>query len=291
MTVSSEVARWEYAGNGVTTSFAAGRVFADDELSVALISSTGVVTVLTLNTDYTVTLNVQTSSVIVSPAPAVGEVISIRRLPSLTQETSIKNQGAFFPEIHEDALDRLTMICQYLWDLTSRSIRLPDDGGDNYDAENLQIKNLANPSELGDAVNLATVQSLISAGVPVIYPGMITETIEVEAVATGGIDNMVLANRDIQSAFAINATGGTLDVSGLTAPGAGESHVITLLNASTGGHNILLRHDNVGSSALNRFTCPGAGTVTLAPYQCVRLIYVQNQAGAGNHRWVVGVSP
>ena len=35
----------------------------------------------------------------------------------MTQETSIRNQGGFFPEIHEDAFDKLTMLVQqaYGW--------------------------------------------------------------------------------------------------------------------------------------------------------------------------------
>jgi hypothetical protein len=43
----------------------------------------------------------------------------------LTQPTSIRNQGAFFPEIHENVFDRLTMIDQQQQEQLDRSLHIP----------------------------------------------------------------------------------------------------------------------------------------------------------------------
>ena len=56
MTVSTEVSRGEYTGNGVTTDFDYRfRVFSADELVVTVADTTENIRTLVLNTDYTVT--------------------------------------------------------------------------------------------------------------------------------------------------------------------------------------------------------------------------------------------
>lgn len=45
---------------------------------------------------------------------ATGFVITLKRVVSLTQLSSFRNQGSFYPETIEDALDYLMMVCQQL---------------------------------------------------------------------------------------------------------------------------------------------------------------------------------
>ncbi|MEW8228494.1 MAG: SGNH/GDSL hydrolase family protein, partial [Candidatus Thiodiazotropha endolucinida] len=45
-------------------------------------------------------------------ALAVGEILNISRVVDTLQETDLQNQGGYFPEVVEDALDKLTMMIQ-----------------------------------------------------------------------------------------------------------------------------------------------------------------------------------
>ncbi len=76
--------------------------------------STGVGTVLTITTDYTVTLPVgSTAGKVTTTAPvAATHKLRIERITPLTQGTAFSSQGAFYPQIHEAAFDKLTMAIQ-----------------------------------------------------------------------------------------------------------------------------------------------------------------------------------
>lgn len=137
MTVSSELNRKEYAGNGATTSFATSPVvfFDSDELDVYVVTTaTGVVdATLTLNTHYTVSGGSGSTGIVdlsggSSPygAPAAGKTLVIVRTLDITQEADFVNNDASDAEVAEDALDRLTMICQQLNATLDRSFTLAD---------------------------------------------------------------------------------------------------------------------------------------------------------------------
>lgn len=139
MTVSTSTSRWEYDGNDATTVFAyTGKIFAAADLVVHIIDADGNATLQTLNTDYTVSGAGATAggSITFNTAPATGETVLIRRVLSLVQSTSVKNQGAFYPEIHEDAFDRMVMVDQQQQDQLDRTFRLnpldPNDGDLGY---------------------------------------------------------------------------------------------------------------------------------------------------------------
>jgi hypothetical protein len=90
MTVSSTTTKNSYSGNGSTTTFAYGfKIFADADLTVILRSSTGVETVQSLTTNYTVTNagNASGGNVVFGSAPASGVTVVIRRNMALTQST------------------------------------------------------------------------------------------------------------------------------------------------------------------------------------------------------------
>ena len=115
MTVSTEISREEYTGNGVTTDFDYRfRVFSADELVVSVADTTENISTLVLNTDYTVTgVGSRTGGKVklVNPLANAWHISIERDLP-VTQETDVRNQGNFFPEVHEDAWDKLTMLIQ-----------------------------------------------------------------------------------------------------------------------------------------------------------------------------------
>lgn len=127
MTVTSETSKYSYSGDGATTSFAYSSYFlADTDLLVTKRSVAGVETTLTLGIGYTVTGagNPSGGNVIVTPAPASGERLTLSRKLALTQGLSLPNTGLFPAPSLEARLDALTMMCQQLQEQINRSITL-----------------------------------------------------------------------------------------------------------------------------------------------------------------------
>lgn len=138
MSISSTTNRNDYTGNGATNTYSyTFRITVNDQLLVTVADTDNVETTLTLTTDYTVT-GVGSSSggtiVLVNASQAwltsgnliTDYSITIRRVVDVVQETDIRNQGSFYPETHEDALDYITFICQQQQDELDRSIKLAE---------------------------------------------------------------------------------------------------------------------------------------------------------------------
>lgn len=154
MTVSTEVDHNEYTGNGVTTSFPyTFRIFKKSDLTVQIADLNENITVLKLDTDYSVTGagGYNGGNVILSKALANGHQISISRELPVTQETDLRNQGKFFAEVHEDAFDKLTMLIQQTRNWFRLALRKPSFAANYYDAMNNYIRNLRDPSRPHDA--------------------------------------------------------------------------------------------------------------------------------------------
>lgn len=127
MTISSTTAKVSYAGNGVTTAFAFNYPYlATSHLEVTLVvDSTGVETVKTETTHYTVSAAGATGTVTMLTAPASGETLIIRRKPPLTQAVDLATNDAFPAQTVEDQLDKAVHIDQYLQEQIDRSIKAP----------------------------------------------------------------------------------------------------------------------------------------------------------------------
>lgn len=163
MTVSTQVSRNEYTGNGATTQYDfTFRILDKSHLLVQTLDTSESIVTLTLGTDYTVTgvNRYNGGKVVLTSALPAGYKISIERSTPVTQEASIRNQGGFFPEIHEDAFDKLTMLVQqaYGW-WSGLSLRKPSWLANYYDALNNRIRNLRDPSQAQDAATKSYVDS------------------------------------------------------------------------------------------------------------------------------------
>lgn len=130
MSISSTNSRNNYTGNNTTATYNyTFRILDQDDLLVTVRDTSDVETTLAITTDYTVTgVGSLSGGTIVLTAGnlATGYVLSIRRVVPLVQETDIRNQGAFYPEIHEDQFDRQVMMAQQQQDEVDRAVKLAE---------------------------------------------------------------------------------------------------------------------------------------------------------------------
>ena len=133
MTVSSSTDRATFLGNGVAQIFPLPfRFFANSEIQAWLVTnSTGALTVLSLGTHYTLSGagdpevdGNPTSELTMLTAPTALQSLFVQRVIPATQPTDIVNQGRFFPEIHENVFDRLTMLMQQVGGEAEGAIRV-----------------------------------------------------------------------------------------------------------------------------------------------------------------------
>ena len=130
MTVSSTTVKNSYSGNGSTTQFAYGyKIFADSDLIVIIrTDSTGVETVKTLTTHYTVAGAGDASGGSITftsgNTPASGQTVVIIREVPQTQAIDYIANDPFPAESHEEGLDRATMTTQQLQEEVDRSIKI-----------------------------------------------------------------------------------------------------------------------------------------------------------------------
>lgn len=174
MTVSTEVDHNEYTGNGVTTTFPyTFRILNKSDLVVQTLDSSDNITTLALDTNYTVTGagNYSGGSVVLSAPLASGWRITIDRELEVVQETDLRNQGRFFPEVHEDAFDYLTMLIQQCFGWTRLALLKPNWLAKYYDAKQNKISNLADPAAQQDAVNNRSMRNYVDAAIAGVVGG------------------------------------------------------------------------------------------------------------------------
>lgn len=118
----------KYAGDGVTKTFGFGfRTFEAVDVVVVAADANGVETTLNPETDYYVSRNSsgQGGTVTLAKAPASGTSLAITRSVPVTQEIDLVNQGEFYAETIEEAIDRLTAIAQDLREMAKRHLTVP----------------------------------------------------------------------------------------------------------------------------------------------------------------------
>jgi hypothetical protein len=139
MTVSSELNRKEYTGDGSTTAFATSPVVFFDAADLKVyevVTATGVATLQTITTHYTVSGgDGSTGTVTMLTAPASTKTLVIVRDVAATQSSDFVNNDINDAETLEDALDRLTMIAQQNAAAIERSLRLADSDVTGADPE------------------------------------------------------------------------------------------------------------------------------------------------------------
>ena len=150
MTISTTTRIVTHDGNGVAVNFTYPFKIADQVDLLVYLKSGSVFVLKTLGTDYSVSGVGDpaggTVAFVTPPASATGNVRFLRRT-ALTQLVDYITNDDFPAEIHEAALDKLTMAVQdYLGD----SLTL-DAAGAFWDAKSTAVKNVADPVDAQDA--------------------------------------------------------------------------------------------------------------------------------------------
>jgi chemotaxis protein histidine kinase CheA len=131
MTISSQTRKaGPFNGNDVTTSFPfTFKTFAKEDLQVVFTDTDSIESTLVLDSDYTVSLNEDQNAnpggTVSYSTLATGEKLTIVGSVEYTQETDIQNQGGFYPEVFENALDKTTMLIQQVKEIADRSVQVP----------------------------------------------------------------------------------------------------------------------------------------------------------------------
>lgn len=131
MTVNTtNITSGPYIGNGASDTYSYNfRVQDKTQLAIYETDDLGAQTLLVVDTDYTVAgIGVDAGGIITRVAGNLPTdyIWYIRSDYEQTQLSALPSQGPFFPDIHEDALDKLTFLVQQILDLDDRSFRLSE---------------------------------------------------------------------------------------------------------------------------------------------------------------------
>ena len=140
MSFKTEVIKNDYVGNDSIATYAYGfKIDKEEHLRVIAFTDDNVETVLVLNTDYTVSgvgkKNGGSITLLASGKDyldtgtanlATGYNLLIKSNAEYKQETDIRNNGDFFPEVHEDTFDYSRRLDLQLFETVKRCVQLKE---------------------------------------------------------------------------------------------------------------------------------------------------------------------
>jgi len=176
LTLATTDSRVQYTGNGSTTVWDFNFIVPEaSSLFVTLRDlTTGDVTELEA-ADYSVTgIGDEDGGAVTYPTsgPAITNNfrLTIYREVPYTQPAAFTNQDGFYPEVVEDAFDRVVMQTQQLVDAVSRGLTA-DPSGEFIDALGLEIQNLGAPTTDNSAVRKIDIDNIVISSGNVPGPG------------------------------------------------------------------------------------------------------------------------
>lgn len=196
MTVSSETAKsGPYTGNGVTTVFAYNfRIL--DAAHIEVVRTVNGTASTVSPSEYTVS-GVGSNAggnVTFTIAPAAGQTITVVRNAPFTQQVDLENQGAYYAETIEEALDLAAMRDQQMAEELTRAVKLPvgsDPSG--LPALTEDLIRLSDSADEIDAVAGIETEVVTVAGLTAeiaALPGQLTAAQAAAAAAEAALDSL-----------------------------------------------------------------------------------------------------
>ena len=257
MTVSSTTTKNSYSGDSSTTVFAyTFKIFDEDDIAVIVrTDATGVETVKTKTTDYSVS-NVgdpNGGNVTFVTAPASGETVVLLRSTAQTQTTDYTPNDPFPAAAHEDALDRVTFIAQEIQEELDRAIKVsktntitsPEFTTSAVDRAN-KIFAFDSNGDLSVAQELGTYRGTDATTTTSAY----NERDLVKSTTAGQLDNVYIALQDSPSGTLLtNTSYWALVVDAVSAATSATNAASSASAAATSASNAATSASSASSSA------------------------------------------
>lgn len=130
MSFGTALPRNDYLGDGTQATFTYDfRIFEASDLRVVQMDLDGNKTVLLYPVDFILTgVNDPNGGTITLTAGVLpnGYLLNIRFFRTPQQQTDLRNQRSFYPEVHEDKFDEIVRFIQAMSDDVNRSLKLPE---------------------------------------------------------------------------------------------------------------------------------------------------------------------
>ena len=284
MTVNTTTSRADYTGNGVTTAFTVPFYFLDNTHIAVLRTdvSTGVITTLTLASDYTVSgAGVSGGGTVTcTVAPTSSQKISILRNVPLTQLAHYVPNDPFPAATHEQALDQLTMEVQQVNEIASRALTLPANTASGTVSAALptpQANSIIGWNSTGTALQNTSAQSLATV------------------VAYGTANSDIFTGDGTTKTFTLTGNPGTINNLDVSISGVTQLPVtdytwtggttLTFVAAPPSGAKILARYAQAlalgtADAASTQYIPSGAGAVTTTVQAALRRMVSVKDFGA-----------
>ena len=259
------------------------KVFSAADLDVIrLNTTTGVETVLVLNSDYTVALNGNQNTnpggtVNLTAAASATSTVTITSDIANLQPTDLTNQGGFYPEVITDALDRATIQIQQMSEDVGRSLKGPiSDGSLNMELPTAAQR--ANSFLAFDANGVPTAVVSGSSGAPTtitrqVFSGTWSQTVFTLASDPGALGNsaQVYIGGVYQQRSTYTIAGTTLTFSQAPVAGTDNIEFVNFLTSSIGSTSAdLVTYTPNGTGAVARSAASKFGeTVSVKDFGAV----------------------
>ena len=236
MTISSTNRKaGPYIGNGTASVFPFYfKVFVATDMEVIRLNlTTSTETTLALTTDYTVTLNADqnatpggTITLVAGALPTGMNLVITSAVPNL-QLTDLTNQGGFYPDVINDALDKLTIEVQQVTLVAQAALYFPISDPDNIKGEL--------PSQSTRKNKVLTFDNDGQPNASIAAVDVSTTAANITSIVTVS-DNIASVNTNTANIAAIN-TAATNIASIIAAPGSATAAAASASAAATSATN------------------------------------------------------
>jgi hypothetical protein len=283
MTISSSTRiAGPYTGTGLQAAFSFSfKVFQASDALVVLTDTSGNVTTQTLTSQYSVTLNANQNTspggtvTMVTPPPAGYTLVIGSQVPTL-QPADLTNAGNFYPQVVNDALDRLTILLQQAQ--IGRAISVPEITGlpllppaAQRAGQLLGFDSNGNPALITAVAQTATAVALqLTSYISSVASAIGSSLVGFIAVLTGAVTRTTQAK--LRETISVLDRGALGNCNGTSGNGNDDTAAIIAADAylaANGGGVLVFPHTGLGGYRV---------TATVRPSSFVTWVFQENAA-------------